>query len=85
MTWSLIALDKKTGELGIAVATEFFAVGARVPFIAPGTGAIATQALINPFYGIDGLEHLRGICAGLGPGPSLECRSGPSAPAGPSG
>jgi uncharacterized protein DUF1028 len=35
MTWSLIALDAKTGELGIAVATKFFAVGARVPFAAP--------------------------------------------------
>jgi uncharacterized Ntn-hydrolase superfamily protein len=59
MTWSLIALDRKTGELGIAAATKFFAVGARVPFIAPGIGAIATQALVNPFYGIDGLKYLR--------------------------
>jgi uncharacterized Ntn-hydrolase superfamily protein len=53
MTWSLIALDRKTGELGIAAATKFFAVGARIPFVAPGFGAIATQALVNPFYGID--------------------------------
>src|ERR1700712_5493783 len=59
MTWSLIALDRKTGELGIAAATKCFAVGARIPFVAPGFGAIATQALVNPFYGIDGLEHLR--------------------------
>jgi uncharacterized Ntn-hydrolase superfamily protein len=59
MTWSLIALDRRTGELGIAVATRFFAVGARVPFIAPNVGAIATQALVNPYYGIDGLRLLR--------------------------
>src|SRR4051794_16038190 len=58
MTWSLIALDRRTGALGIAVATRFFAVGARVPFIAPNAGAIATQALVNPYYGIDGLRLL---------------------------
>ena len=55
MTWSIIARDPATGDFGIAVATKFFAVGARVPFIAAGIGAIATQALTNPFYGIDGL------------------------------
>lgn len=59
MTWSIIARDKDTGELGIAVATRFFAGGARVPFIASGLGAIATQALVNPYYGIDGLKLLR--------------------------
>jgi uncharacterized Ntn-hydrolase superfamily protein len=59
MTWSIIARDKTTGALGIAVATKFFAVGARVPFIAAGVGAIATQALINPFYGSKGLQLLR--------------------------
>ena len=60
MTWSIIARDKATGAFGIAVATKFFAVGARVPFIAAGVGAIATQALINPFYGSKGLKLLRG-------------------------
>ncbi|MBI5263726.1 MAG: DUF1028 domain-containing protein [Bradyrhizobium sp.] len=59
MTWSIIARDKDTGEFGIAVATRFFAVGARVPFIASGLGAIATQALVNPYYGIDGIKLLR--------------------------
>src|SRR6516164_2120944 len=58
MTWSIIARDKATGAFGIAVATKFFAVGARVPFIAAGVGAIATQALINPFYGSKGLQLL---------------------------
>ena len=59
MTWSIIARDQATGSFGIAVATRFFAVGARVPFIAAGIGAVATQALVNPFYGTDGLALLR--------------------------
>jgi uncharacterized Ntn-hydrolase superfamily protein len=59
MTWSLIAKDNITGQIGIAVATKFFAVGARVPHIAPAIGAIATQALVNPYYGIDGVRLLR--------------------------
>jgi uncharacterized Ntn-hydrolase superfamily protein len=58
MTWSIIARDSATGHFGIAVATRFFAVGARVPHIAAGVGAIATQALVNPYYGIDGLKFL---------------------------
>src|SRR5579871_4254207 len=57
MTWSIIARDS-TGQFGIAVATRFFAVGARVPHIAAGIGGIATQALVNPYYGIDGLKLL---------------------------
>jgi uncharacterized Ntn-hydrolase superfamily protein len=59
MTWSIIARDSATGHFGIAVATRFFAVGARVPYIAAGVGAVATQALVNPYYGIDGLKLLR--------------------------
>jgi uncharacterized Ntn-hydrolase superfamily protein len=59
MTWSIIARDRATGQFGIAVTTRFFAVGARVPHIAAGIGAIATQALVNPYYGIDGLKLLR--------------------------
>jgi uncharacterized Ntn-hydrolase superfamily protein len=59
MTWSIIARDKATGNFGIAVATKFFAVGSRVPCIAASIGAIATQALMNPFYGVNGLRLLR--------------------------
>ena len=59
MTWSIIAKDNATGQIGIAVATKFFAVGARVPHIAPRLGGIATQALVNPYYGIDGVRLLR--------------------------
>ncbi len=59
MTWSIIARDAASGAIGIAVATRFFAVGARVPHIMSGIGAVATQALVNPFYGTRGLELLR--------------------------
>jgi len=59
MTWSIIARDSVTCQFGIAVATKFFAVGARVPHIAAGFGAVATQALVNPYYGIDGVRMLR--------------------------
>src|SRR5438093_7842 len=59
MTWSIIARDSATGHFAITVATRFFAVGARVPHIAAGVGAVATQALVNPYYGIDGLTLLR--------------------------
>jgi len=59
MTWSIIARDAGTGQFGIAVATKFFAVGARVPHIAARFGGIATQALVNPYYGIDGIKLLR--------------------------
>jgi len=59
MTWSIIACDKATGQIGIAVATRFFAVGARVPHVAAHVGAVATQALVNPYYGIDGVKLLR--------------------------
>jgi uncharacterized Ntn-hydrolase superfamily protein len=59
VTWSIIARDDITGEIGIAVATKFFAAGAQVPYIEVGAGALATQALINPLYGRAGLALLR--------------------------
>jgi uncharacterized Ntn-hydrolase superfamily protein len=59
VTWSIIARDTSTGKLGIAVATRFFAVGALVPYVQAGVGAVATQALINPFFGVRGLTLLR--------------------------
>ena len=58
MTWSIIARDETTGRAGIAVATRFFAVGARVPHIRTGVGAIATQAMTNPTFGPHGLALL---------------------------
>ncbi|HEY6982626.1 DUF1028 domain-containing protein [Reyranella sp.] len=59
MTWSIIIHDKATGRIGIAVATRFFAVGARVPHVEPGKGAVCTQALTNPLYGPRGRQLLR--------------------------
>jgi uncharacterized Ntn-hydrolase superfamily protein len=58
MTWSIIARDPKTGQFGIAIATRFFAVGGVVPHVKSGIGAIATQALLNRFYGTDGVRLL---------------------------
>lgn len=58
MTWSIIARDPKTGRVGIAVATCAFAVGARVPHIGTGVGAVATQAMTNQLLGPRGLALL---------------------------
>ena len=59
MTWSIIARDAEHGKFGIAVATRFFAVGALVPHARAGVGAVATQALVNPFFGPLGLALLQ--------------------------
>ncbi|MAB00671.1 MAG: pilus assembly protein [Stappia sp.] len=59
MTYSIVARDRETGQFGVAVASRFFAVGAVVPHMAGGIGAIATQAFISPLYGTDGLEMLK--------------------------
>jgi uncharacterized Ntn-hydrolase superfamily protein len=69
MTWSIIAREAETGRLGIALATRFFAAGARVPFVKAEVGAVATQALLNPFYGSQGLALL---AAGLSPAAVIE-------------
>lgn len=58
-TFSLVAQDPKTGDLGVAVASKFLAVGAVVPFAEAGVGAIATQSYANPRYGPQGLALLR--------------------------
>src|SRR5262245_43305002 len=58
MTWSIIARDQATGQFGIAVASRFFAVGALVPHVKSRIGAIATQALVNAFFGTEGLRLL---------------------------
>ena len=60
---------KQPGRIGIAVSTCAFAVGARVPFVATGIGAIATQSFVNPFYGHRGLELLRAGAQRGGRGP----------------
>lgn len=51
MTFSIVARDPETGALGVAVQTCMFAVGAIVPWVRPGVGAVATQAISEPAYG----------------------------------
>jgi len=57
-TFSIVGADPQTGEVGVAVASKYFAVGAVVPWAKAGVGAIATQAWVNVDYGINGLELL---------------------------
>ena len=57
-TFSIVGFDPQTGELGIAVASKFLAVGAVVPWAKAGVGAVATQAWANTTYGPQGLELL---------------------------
>lgn len=55
MTFSIIAHDEATGRIGAAAASRFLAIGARNLFVKTGVGAIASQALFNPYYGPRGL------------------------------
>ncbi|WP_067841477.1 DUF1028 domain-containing protein [Amphibacillus sediminis] len=58
MTFSIVAFDPDTEELGVAVASKFLGVGGVVPFAKAGVGAVASQSLGNPIYGTKGLELL---------------------------
>lgn len=58
-TFSLVAYDPANGDLGIAVASKFLAVGAVVPWAVAGVGAVATQAWANTSYGPGGLELMK--------------------------
>jgi uncharacterized Ntn-hydrolase superfamily protein len=60
MTYSLVARDTETGELGVAVQSHFFSVGPVVPWAEPGVGAVATQSFVEVSYGPRGLELMRG-------------------------
>lgn len=51
MTWSIVARDPVSGAFGVAAASKFFALGALVPWVRSGLGAVATQAFINPMLG----------------------------------
>ncbi len=63
-TFSIVAFDSATGELGVAVASKFLAVGSVVPWAKAGVGAIATQAYANTNYGPEGLRLLaKGLSA----------------------
>jgi uncharacterized Ntn-hydrolase superfamily protein len=58
-TYSIVAFDKNTGELGVAVQSHWFSVGALVPWVESGVGAIATQSFVEVSYGPLGLELMR--------------------------
>jgi uncharacterized Ntn-hydrolase superfamily protein len=58
-TFSIVAFDPITGDLGVAVASRVFGVGNHVPWADAGVGAVATQAAMNGGYGPRGLELLR--------------------------
>ena len=60
MTYSIVARDAATGDLGVAVQSKFLAVGSVVPWARAGVGAIATQSYANVAYGPNGLELLGG-------------------------
>ncbi len=57
-TFSIVARDSLTGELGVAVASRFFAVGSVVPWARADVGAVATQSFANTSFGWRGLELL---------------------------
>src|SRR5579875_2457803 len=56
MTFSIVARDKKTGQIGVAVQSHWFSVGSIVSWARAGVGAVATQAMVEVSYGPLGLE-----------------------------
>jgi uncharacterized Ntn-hydrolase superfamily protein len=58
-TFSIVARDPETGQLGVAVQSHWFSVGALVTWAEAGVGAVATQALVEVSYGPLGLELMR--------------------------
>lgn len=58
VTYSIVARDPQTGELGAAVQSHWFAVGAVVPWARPGVGAVVTQAFADITYGPRALDLL---------------------------
>ena len=59
-TFSIVARDPATGELGVAVQSHWFSVGPIVAWAEAGVAAIATQSFVDPSYGKNGLELIRG-------------------------
>lgn len=58
-TFSIVARDPETGDLGVAVQSHWFQVGPTVPWAEPGVGAVATQSFVEVSYGPRGLELMR--------------------------
>ena len=59
-TYSIVAMDRKTNQIGVAVQSHWFAVGALCPWIESGVGVITTQSMVEVSYGPKGLALLRG-------------------------
>jgi uncharacterized Ntn-hydrolase superfamily protein len=59
MTYSIVARDKATGELGVAVQSHYFQVGPVVPWAIAGVGAVATQSMVNVSFGPLGLDYMK--------------------------
>ena len=58
-TFSIVARDPRTGDLGVAVQSHWFSVGSIVTWAEPGVGAVATQSFVEPAYGPKGLALMR--------------------------
>ena len=58
-TYSIVARDPDTGEMGVAVQSHWFSVGSIVSWGEAGVGVVATQSFVNPAFGPDGLELLK--------------------------
>src|SRR6266571_2271472 len=58
-TFSIVARDPATGEMGVAVQSHWFSVGSIVPWAEAGVGAVATQSIVDPSYGPLGLTLMR--------------------------
>ena len=71
MTYSIVARNPDSGELGIAVQSRYFAAGRIVPWIEAGVGVVASQAFANPIYGHETLRQLRSRWHVKGAGESL--------------
>jgi uncharacterized Ntn-hydrolase superfamily protein len=59
VTYSIVARDDRSGELGVAVQSHYFGVGSLVSWAEAGVGAVATQSVADPAYGTRGLEMMR--------------------------
>jgi uncharacterized Ntn-hydrolase superfamily protein len=81
VTFSIVARDPQSGELGVAVQTAMFAAGAVVPWARPGVGAVASQAIGEPAYGTwcldalaDGSTATDALAAGCAADPAPDLR-----------
>ena len=57
-TYSIVALDPATGELGAAVQSHWFSVGSLCTWARPGVGAVATQSVVEPAHGPNALDRI---------------------------